>query len=59
MSEKQKQALANICAIANQIPEEEQEKLASYAEGYAAGYNAGNCADAGQGEQAREEEADQ
>lgn len=44
MSEKQKQALANICAIANQIPEEEQEKLASYAEGYAAGYNAGNGA---------------
>ena len=46
MSEKQKQALANICAIANQIPEEEQEKLASYAEGYAAGYNAGNCTEA-------------
>ena len=37
MSEKQKEILANICESAKQLPADEQEKLAIYAEGFAAG----------------------
>lgn len=40
MSEKQKEILNNICNLVNQIPETEQEKIACYAEGFAAGYKA-------------------
>ena len=50
MSEKQKEILANICESAKQLPADEQEKLAIYAEGFAAGHAAkcssGNGSDA-------------
>ena len=45
MSEKQKEILTSICDLVNRIPESEQEKIACYAEGYAAGYHAVNGTD--------------
>lgn len=56
MSEKQKEILASICDSAKQLPEDKQEKLAIYAEGFAAGHaakcNSGNGNDADNGAEA-------